>query len=177
NRAYWGPPVKVGPVQPALNVDMDAETNVDGLNFTYRSDQKKLPVLMIHNQLTKIPIPVPLPDISLLNPPLGLIPAIPRGIELLKDVAKQSIPQAILQGLNRASRTSDVLTASGSLDVLRYGHLLKARRLVGVRGAGDPFDGLYYVEGVTHTLKRGEYKQSFNLSRNGLKSTIPNVPT
>ena len=37
----------------------------------------------------------------------------------------------------------------------------KSRQLVGVRGAGLPFDGLYYVKSVTHDIKRGEYKQSF----------------
>jgi hypothetical protein len=60
--------------------------------------------------------------------------------------------------------------------VLRYGRVLKARKLVGVRGAGPAFDGLYYVRGVTHNLKRGEYKQSFTLSRNGLLSTVQQVP-
>ncbi len=59
--------------------------------------------------------------------------------------------------------------------MLRYGNLLSARGLVGVRGAGMAFDGLYYVSSVTHQLKRGEYKQSFTLSRNGLVSTVPEV--
>ena len=54
--------------------------------------------------------------------------------------------------------------------MLRYGRVLKARQLVGVRGAGMAFDGLYYVKSVTHTIKRGEYKQSFTLTRNGLVS-------
>jgi len=45
-----------------------------------------------------------------------------------------------------------------------------------VRGAGPAFDGLYYVKSVTHNLKRGEFKQSFNLGRNGLISTVPAVP-
>ena len=104
------------------------------------------------------------------------MPPIPRGIRILKDTAKLSIPQAILRGLGEAGRSSDSISGSGSLDVLRYGSPLKSRRLVGVRGAGDPFDGLYYVSSVTHSLKRGEYKQSFQLSRNGLLSTLPKVP-
>ena len=45
-----------------------------------------------------------------------------------------------------------------------------------MRGAGLAFDGLYYVKSVTHTIKRGEYKQSFTLARNGLISTLPRVP-
>jgi hypothetical protein len=60
--------------------------------------------------------------------------------------------------------------------VLRYGRLLKARRLVGVRGAGAAFDGLYFVKSVTSTLKRGEFKQRFSLTRNGLVSLTPAVP-
>ena len=65
---------------------------------------------------------------------------------------------------------------SGRLDVARYGRLLKSRQLVGVRGAGLPFNGLYYVKSVTHDIKRGEYKQTFSLARNGLISTLPTVP-
>ena len=38
------------------------------------------------------------------------------------------------------------------------------------------FDGLYYVSSVTHNIRRGEYKQSFTLARNGLVSTLPQVP-
>jgi len=81
-----------------------------------------------------------------------------------------------MQGLAKAAKTSEAVTGSGSLNVLRYGRVLKARKLVGVRGAGPSFDGLYYVRGVTHNLKRGEYKQSFTLSRNGLLPTVQKVP-
>jgi hypothetical protein len=44
-----------------------------------------------------------------------------------------------------------------------------------VRGAGPGFDGLCYVKSVTHMIKRGEYKQDFKLSRNGLVSTVQTV--
>ena len=70
----------------------------------------------------------------------------------------------------------DCTTADGTLDVLRYGGILQARSVVGVRGAGIGFDGLYFVSKVTHRIKRGEYKQSFHLTRNGLISTTPVVP-
>jgi len=40
---------------------------------------------------------------------------------------------------------------------------------------GPAFDGLYYVKGVTHKIKRGEYKQDFTLTRNGLVSTVSSV--
>jgi hypothetical protein len=174
--AYWGPEVRVGVPQPALNYNMDAFTNVEALSFTFNNESTTLPVVFIHNQLTKIPIPIPIPNVSLLNPPLGLIPPIPKNIEPLSGTAKLSPISAALFGLTKASKSGDVVTGSGSLDVTRYGRVLKARRLVGVRGAGTAFDGLYYVKSVTHSIKRGEYKQSFTLVRNGLISTLPAVP-
>jgi len=174
--AYWGPEVRVGVPQPALNFNMDAVTNVEALSFTFSNESATMPVVFIHNQLTKIPIPIPIPNVSLLNPPLGLIPPIPKNFEPLTGTAKLSPISAALFGLTKASQSADAVTGNGSLDVLRYGRVLKARRLVGVRGAGTAFDGLYYVKSVTHSIKRGEYKQSFTLVRNGLISTVPAVP-
>jgi len=174
--AYWGPEIRVGVPQPALNYNMDAFTNVESLSFTFNNESTTMPVVFIHNQLTKIPIPIPIPNVSLLNPPLGLIPPIPKNFEPLSGTAKQSPISAALFGLTKASKSADAVTGSGSLDVARYGRVLKARRLVGVRGAGTAFDGLYYVKSVTHSIKRGEYKQSFTLVRNGLISTLPAVP-
>lgn len=176
NIAYWGPQIKVGAPQPALNINMDAHTNVESLNFSFDKEKKELPVVYIQNQETKIPIPIPIPDISPLNPPLGLVPPIPPKIKPLQYTAKLSPLQATLHGLAYAAQHSDAVSGTGSLDALRYGRVLKARQLVGVRGAGEAFDGLYYVKRVTHKIKRGEYKQSFSLTRNGLISTTPRVP-
>jgi hypothetical protein len=75
-----------------------------------------------------------------------------------------------------AARSQDAVRGTGSLDVLRYGRVLRARQLVGVRGAGLAFDGLYFVEQVTSTIKAGEFTQEFTLSRNGIVSITPAVP-
>lgn len=174
--AYWGPEIKVGTPQPSLNIDMDAHTNVESLNFTFDTESKVQPVIFIHNQALKVPIPIPIPDITPVNPPLGLVPPIPKRFCSLSGTAKLSPIQAALIGLAKAAKTADVVSASGSLDVLRYGRVLKARQLVSVRGAGTAFNGLYYVKKVTHIIKRGEYKQNFTLSRNGLISTLSKVP-
>ncbi len=176
NTAYWGPEIRAGAPQPALNVDMDAHTNVESLSFNVRQGEGKLPVVYIQNAETKSPIPLPLPPIDVLSPPLGLVPPIPKQILFMKDTAKMSPMQALGKGLAEAARSRDAVQGSGSLDVLRYGRPLKARQLVGVRGAGDAFDGLFYVKSVTTTLKRGEFKQSFNLARGGLLSTVSRVP-
>jgi hypothetical protein len=173
--AYWGPEIKVGIPQPALNINMDAHTNVETLNFRLDKERKKMPVIYIQEQTTKAILPIPIPDITPLNPPLGLVPPLPPQIEPLDESVFVSPLQAVMMGLAEASRSSDAIFADGSLDVVRYGRLLKARQLVGVRGAGMAFDGLYYVTSVTHSIKRGEYKQSFQLARNGLISTVPRV--
>ncbi len=176
NTAYWGPEIKVGVPQPALNVNMDAHTNVDSLSFSFNGANKAMPIVFIQNEETRAPIPIPIPDISPLNPPLGAIPAIPVRFPRMNNTANLNPMQAIALGLAEASRTSDTLTGTGSLNVLRYGRILKARGLVGVRGAGDAFNGLYFVKSVTHKIQRGEYKQDFTLTRNGLMSTVPRVP-
>lgn len=176
NVAYWGPEVRVGVPQPALNIDMDAHTNVESLSFDFDAHGHELPILWIHNKLTKVPLPIPIPNVSLLNPPLGAVPPLPTGFKNLSGIAKQSPIEAALFGLAEASGSADAVTGTGSLDVMRYGRVLNARQLVGVRGAGTAFDGLYYVDSVTHNIQRGEFKQNFSLVRNGLISTVPRVP-
>lgn len=176
NTAYWGPEIKVGPPQPALNVNMDVHTNVESLNFSFDGTKKTLPVVFIQNQETRAMIPIPIPDISPLNPPLGALSPLPVQIKMMRNTAKLNPVQAVMKGLAEASKTSDAVTGTGSLDVVRYGRILKARSLVGVRGAGHAFDGLYFVKQVKHKVKPGEYKQDFTLTRNGLISTIPKVP-
>jgi hypothetical protein len=176
NVAYWGPEIKVGVPQPALNINMDAHTNIESLSFSFNGASKVMPIVFIQNEQTGVPIPIPIPDIGPLNPPLGLIPPFPTQFKMMRDTAKLNPVQAIALGLAEAAKTSDAVTGTGALDVVRYGRILKARGLVGVRGAGDAFNGLYFVKSVTHKIKRGEYKQDFTLTRNGLVSTVPRVP-
>jgi len=179
NVAYWGPQIKVGVPQPALNVDMDAYTNVESLSFRFDSQKNKVPTVFIYNELTKVVIPIPIPPITPLNPPLGLFPPLPTSVSDLQpvddDLSKRPIPQAIMIGLAKASRWAEAVTGEGTLDVVRYGRVLRARQLVGVRGVGPAFDGLHYVTSVTHRISRDGYQQSFKVSRNGLVSTVPAV--
>lgn len=176
NIAYFGPEIKLGVPQPALNLDMDALTNVESLSFSFDPTKGVLPIVYIQNQLTRVPIPIPIPNLNPLQPPLGALPTPIANLKVLKDTAKMSPMRAISAGLAEAAKSQDAVSGHGSLNVLRYGRMLKARGLVGVRGAGVAYDGLYYVSSVTSRLKRGEFKQSFELTRNGLVSITPNVP-
>ena len=167
--AYWGPKIKVGIPQPALSINMDADTNVESLSFSLDGQSSELVIMFVPDPITqKIPLPVPLPDISLLQPPLALRPTPKLKIKLLEGMAKLNLTEAALLGLSRTAKAADSVTGNGQLDVVRYGHVLNARGLVGVRGVSLAYDGLYYVSSVTHNIKRGEYKQSFTLSREGL---------
>jgi len=176
NVAYWGPQIKVGVPQRALNINMDAHTNVESLTFTFNNNLNAIPTVFYYDELTKAIIYVPIPPITPLNPPLGLIQPFPTKLQPVSDdLSKRSLPQSIMIGLAKAAQWAEAVSAKGELDVLRYGSVLKPRKLVGVRGAGLAYDGLYYVKNVTHKIKAGEYKQSFELSRNGLISTLPVV--
>jgi hypothetical protein len=170
NIAYWGPEVRIGIPQPALNINMDAHTNVESLSFSFDGSSREQLVVIIQEPITKLPIPIPIPDISLLAPPLALRQAPALKIKFLDEAAKLNPIQAIARGFGKVSESADAVSGSGQLDVLRYGRLLSARGLVGVRGAGVAYDGLYYVKSVTHNLnvRTHDFKQSFTLARNGL---------
>lgn len=63
------------------------------------------------------------------------------------------------------------IAAEGELNTAAYGALLKARRTVALRGAGQRFSGVYYVDKVVHVLDGGGHLQRFYLRRNALGLT------
>ncbi|CAH8296404.1 hypothetical protein EV196_11148 [Mariniflexile fucanivorans] len=173
--AYFGPDISIPLPQSALSTNFDSLSNVDSLTFSLDGMAKKIKVYTIYDPATKkVPIPVPLPNINIVKPPLGARPVPVAKIETANESSKLAVDEAardILSFLMTGSSPS--VTASGSLDVLRYGKPLKSRMIVGVRGAGLTYDGLYYVDTVTHTIKEGSYKQNFTLSRDGVISNTP----
>lgn len=174
--AYFGPDIRLPIPQPALSINMDAHTNVESLSFALDGLAKKVRIVTILDPFTKkIPIPIPIPNINVFKPPLGLRPTPPSKIEFASDHSKKRPDEAAESILGFLMNNSDAITATGTLDVLRYGHVLRSRMLVGVRGAGLAYDGLYYVNSVTHNIKRGQYKINFALSRDGLISNTPKV--
>ena len=174
--AYWGP--EFGgflPTQPALSINLDAATNVEALTFSYNGLAATQYLANILEPNSKIPIPIPIPSIDFLKASLSQKAPTPLKSKIIGDLASKSFGQAALLVIGALMATDDAITGSGTLDVLRYGHVLKPRRKVAVRGAGDYYDGEYNVKSVTHSLKRGEYKQNFTLSRGGVKSSVSTV--
>lgn len=177
NIAYFGPDVRIPAPQPSLNVNMDAHTNVESLSFSLDGTAKKIVVMTVMDPISRrTPIPIPIPNISVLRPPMGVRLTPPAKVEFPGYIAHLNPSDAANLAISIVLGAQDAITGSGSLDVLRYGNVLRARMMVGVRGAGLTYDGLYYVNSVTHDIKRGQYKQNFNLSRDGLISNTPVVP-
>jgi hypothetical protein len=184
NVAYWGPEVRVGDPQPALTVNMDAASNVDTLSISFDGIRKTQYVGWIHPREIRVPIPIPVPDV-VLSPPLGPRYIPPRGLKQINRAeaprtddatSRRSPVEAVMLALARAAQGANVVTASGTVDTARYGRLLRARRLVAVRGAGRLYDGHWFVRSVSTTLTRGRLQQSFSLDRNAFESWTETVP-
>lgn len=177
--AYWGPPPRLGVPQKALSVNQGSATNVERIDF---SNNARGPVLLegqVQDRVTNQEVPVA--TFASTRPPLSSQPA-----WLLQQphVRRRQLRQSGLNAVQAFARAqaetdaaADAVSARGALDALRYGALLQPRGLVGVAGAGYSNDGFYYVKSVNHTVKIGEYKQSFELRRDGVGSLSPVLPT
>lgn len=172
NTAYWGPQIRVGLPQPALTIDMDHAGNVE--TMTFGADGNASELRIAHVKQSGFSIPIPIPNVSLLKPPLAARPLTPTKYKLI-ETERKKLPEVLMAAL-AGPGSADPISAQGSIDVARYGRPMDARTLVGVRGAGLTHDGLWYVRSVTNTIGRGSWKQNFQLSREGLVSNTSVVP-
>ena len=180
NFAYWGPPRRLSVPQRALSIGMGPGSNVDQLDFSYNALAAATVSDDAQDSLTGQRFPLRT-FAGLRLPPLALSPALPAMLGPSRTVVVQeSSGLNVVAAMGRAQAATDrstdaVVSAKGRLDVLRYGGVLKARGLVGVRGAGATHDGLYHVSAVTHRISHGTYAQDFTLNREGEMTTTPVV--
>ncbi len=174
NTAYWGPVVRAGVPQSALTTNMGPASNVQQLTF---SNDPLAPVGTtgsVVEPFTGLTLPIPaLPSLKV--PPLALSPSTPRRTQLFRDTAKQNMATAATSAVAAATNSADPVQGTGSLKSADYGKVLRARKLVGVRGVGFSYDGMYYVKRVTHAITRGDYTQSFTITREGTGALLPVV--
>lgn len=180
NVAWWGPPKRFDLPQSALSVNMGPATNVDSIQFQYSALQQTVYAGKVQDRQLNTALPYET-FTTLRVPPLAALPAV---VAQYPNVKRQILDEdgglTFTQALARAQGSTDasadnVLTATGELDAVRYGALLRARGVVGLRGVGYLHDGLYYVKRVSHSIKRGAYKQRFTLTREGFGATAPAV--
>jgi hypothetical protein len=174
NLAYWGAAVRGSVPQRRLTLGMGSHRNVKNLSFGFDSLAPEGAEGSFVEPFTKLTIPLPaLPALRI--PPLAARPAPIRRTTVLRDTGNAGPIEGALASIAAATRAREAVSGQGTLDTARYGAILRARGLVGVRGAGVDYDGHYYVKRVTHNISKGSYTQSFSLSRDGTISLTPVV--
>ncbi len=174
NSAYWGPQKRAGAPQPRLTIGEGPSDNLQSLHFTQDALAPVGTTGSFIEPITKTAIPIPaLPSLRI--PPLSTSPAPALRTIVTRDTANRNPLQAAMAALASTTNAPDAVSGSGEIDSIRYGHVLRARKLVGIRGAGRSYDGVYYVHRVTHTITPGDYKQSFQVSREGTGALLPVV--
>ncbi|PZF98020.1 hypothetical protein C1I93_10005 [Micromonospora endophytica] len=173
--AYWGPPAGLaGRPLPALSVATG--TAADITNVTFRHDGREPVRVNGHLQDAAsgrvVPVGAAPPTRSALarRPEPGWRTVLAGDLGGLDAGAASGQAQAIADASARSA-----VVAEGEVDSAGYGAVLTPHRLVGLRGAGWAFDGLYRVQRVTHVLRRGAYRQRFRLARPGTESTTRTV--
>jgi hypothetical protein len=174
NKAYWGPVIRAGIPAPAITLGLGSAANCTSLSF---SNDGLAPVGAkgsFVEPITKVAIPIPpLPALRL--PPLVASPTPTSRTVLLRDTGNAGPIGTALASLAAATTAPEAVTGTGEVDTATYGAVLRARGLVGVRGAGLDYDGPYYVRSVSHSIRKGSHTQGFTLSREGTMALLPVV--
>jgi hypothetical protein len=174
NRAYFGPETRLSLPQPALTQNMGPADNVTSLSFSHDALEPVGTEGLFVEPFFKLSLPIPsLPSLKI--PPLATSPTRPRRKKKTRNTANQNPAKAATTAVAEATNVADAVTGEGELDAARYGRVLRARRVVGVRGAGLSYDGFWYVRGVTHQIGPGKYTQRFRISREGTGTSTPVV--
>lgn len=177
--AYWGPPKRVSIPQKAISVNMGPETNASGLQFRYDGLGTERVFGVIQD--SDLNIPVPVFTFAGMRLPLVPMPAwatqTSAKVRAFRETGLNTTQAYVkAQAITDASQDK-VIHVSGQLDASVYSAILLPWGLVGLRGAGFNYDGLYYVKSVRHSIQPGSYTQSFELIREGLGSIVPVVLT
>jgi hypothetical protein len=178
NMAYWGPPNRVGTLQRALTVNQGPQSNVTSINFQNNGLAPAMVSGQVQDRITNQTTPVR--TFASTRIPLSSQPSVFVNQPNVRTIRFGENGLNVMQAYGRAqsmtdSSTDNVVSVSGELDAARYSGVLQSRSLVGLRGAGYTYDGIYYVKSVTHNITRGEYKQRFSLTREGVGSISPVV--
>lgn len=169
NIAYWGVENRKKSAYPPLTINRGPDTNIDApITLSFDALAATEPQVKITDPSTKLSISIPAPG--------GLLsPLAQRSAPALRKTepggtAKLDAIQGALKALIEAGASSGAVATQVNLNTVRYGQALQARRIVALCGASKNMDGDYYISEVTHSIKRGEYKQELKLRREGLGS-------
>ncbi|HNN93887.1 MAG TPA: contractile injection system protein, VgrG/Pvc8 family [Pseudomonadota bacterium] len=164
-RAYFGPRETSDGVLPALTVGLGPGSNVRSLNFSFDplvavntightpDHENRRSRKTVHDE--------PPPE------PLSAHPAPALRTVRLRQVGRRSPADADRAAQAQRQNQPDAVVGSGEVDGAHYGAFIVAGRQIIVRGAGDTYDGLYWVRRVTHRVAPGSYTQQISIGREG----------
>jgi phage protein D len=173
--AYWGPPPRSASPLPALTVGMGPDSNVLAIDFGY--DAAAAEVYAGGSRVdaeTFAASPIPASSsfgLDKFATTGSLDSTLKRTRRFVEPNLAGTLAKAYADALAQvSSRTA--ARARAVVDGLDYGTAVTPASVIAVRGAGKAHDGLYYVERVEHTLRRGSYRQEIVMTREGLGATI-----
>lgn len=174
--AYFGPPQLDEEPQPLLAVHFGNETNIH--NFSLGVDAM-VPVNVGMFQIGRMDKEVTAVNVeSATQTALGSMSApglVAAGMDVgqvyvgCNGAAGPAEMQALCQGLYH--RAEWFVTAQGEVNANNYAHVLMPRKPVTVKGIGETYSGIYYVNHVTHVFTGNGYRQLVRMKRNGLLTT------
>jgi hypothetical protein len=97
--------------------------------------------------------------------------AVPNGIVPRMHVRQTvSVNQPEMENLCKAlfDEAEWLIEATGEVETVLYGSVLRAKSLVPIKGVGEVFSGTYYITNVKHLFKTDKYTQQFRARRNAL---------
>ena len=173
NKAYWGPENRRGMPQPPLTHELGPASNVKSLRVT---NDALAPIEISGRSFNAVE-----KRSDRISPPASLRESLSRSAgtarrtQRLRHTMSRQDSLVSTRATAAVSTASEPVRAEGELETVRYGNVLRPRRLVGVRGLSRSYDGDFYVRRVTHRIQRGVYTQSFSLSREGIGALSSNL--
>jgi hypothetical protein len=189
NYAYWGPPQRSGSPGAVLDVTVGPSSTVDSIQFGYDSLAPTTFFGLVLETTVDPYIPLPLLTVeSTRVPALATQPALtPEKLislqtrkELWQDQGVDPIRSLLLAQSTTDRSTDNVVTGTCEAQTTRLGQVVSAPGVVGVRGTGTDYDGLYYLKSAVHrmTLEANEqwdYRQTFTITREGVGTTVSSL--
>lgn len=171
---YFRKPQVGAKPQPVLAVHFGEETNVNRLSIEVNALTPANVTMFQVDRTSKEVRQTPV--ITSQQPALGatrnFLPAcIAQGQMYISMNVTTGLPEmtALCQGL--LHEVEWFVTAEGEIAGNQYGHVLKPRGTVTIKGVGETYSGVYYVTHVTHSFTSNGYTQSFRAKRNALIPT------
>jgi phage protein D len=173
---YFRPPQIDAPPQPVLAVHFGDETNVRQFSLEVNALTPVNVAMFQVDRVTKEVLDVSTessqqPALGEIDAPSLLTAGMNPGVVVVGGVVATGHPEmtALCQGLY--DQGSWFVTGEGEVAANDYGHVLRARQTVTIKGIGETYSGIYHVTHVTHSFTSDGYTQSFRVKRNGLLPT------